>query len=63
MTMVLVTHEMSFARRVADEVIFMHQGVVWETGDWIAVEPDRLSTSVSPVDVEIFDRGPRNTAA
>ncbi|RWR28362.1 amino acid ABC transporter ATP-binding protein [Sinirhodobacter populi] len=33
MTMVLVTHEMSFARRVADEIIFMHQGVVWETGD------------------------------
>ena len=33
MTMVLVTHEMSFSRRVADEVIFMHQGVVWETGD------------------------------
>lgn len=33
MTMVLVTHEMAFARRVADQIIFMHQGVVWETGD------------------------------
>ncbi len=32
MTMVLVTHEMSFARRVADKVVFMHQGLVWETG-------------------------------
>jgi polar amino acid transport system ATP-binding protein len=32
MTMVLVTHEMAFARRVADQIIFMHQGQVWETG-------------------------------
>ena len=32
MTMVLVTHEMSFARRVADIVVFMHQGRVWEMG-------------------------------
>jgi polar amino acid transport system ATP-binding protein len=32
MTMVLVTHEMAFARRVADQVIFMHQGKVWELG-------------------------------
>jgi polar amino acid transport system ATP-binding protein len=32
MTMVLVTHEMAFARGVAQKLIFMHQGVVWETG-------------------------------
>ncbi|HSV80611.1 MAG TPA: amino acid ABC transporter ATP-binding protein [Ramlibacter sp.] len=32
MTMVLVTHEMAFARRVADVVVFMHQGRVWEMG-------------------------------
>jgi len=32
MTMVLVTHEMAFARRVADQIIFMHEGQVWETG-------------------------------
>lgn len=32
MTMAVVTHEMAFARRVADRVIFMHQGRVWETG-------------------------------
>jgi polar amino acid transport system ATP-binding protein len=32
MTMVLVTHEMAFARRVADIVVFMHQGRVWEIG-------------------------------
>jgi polar amino acid transport system ATP-binding protein len=33
MTMVLVTHEMAFARGVADKVVFMHQGQVWEEGD------------------------------
>ena len=32
MTMLLVTHEMNFARRVADRVVFMHQGKVWEQG-------------------------------
>ena len=32
MTMVCVTHEMGFAREVADEVVFMDQGVVAERG-------------------------------
>lgn len=32
MTMVLVTHEMRFARSSADTVIFMHQGKIWEKG-------------------------------
>jgi polar amino acid transport system ATP-binding protein len=32
MTMVLVTHEMAFARRVADQVVFMHKGKAWEAG-------------------------------
>jgi polar amino acid transport system ATP-binding protein len=32
MTMVLVTHEMGFARHVADRVIFMHQGRIHESG-------------------------------
>ncbi|MEZ0167135.1 amino acid ABC transporter ATP-binding protein [Microvirga sp. TS319] len=32
MTMVLVTHEMNFAERVASQLIFMHHGKVWETG-------------------------------
>ena len=31
MTMVIVTHEMGFAREVADRVIFMADGVVVET--------------------------------
>ena len=33
MTMILVTHEMAFARGVADKIIYMHQGLVWEQGD------------------------------
>ena len=31
-TMLLVTHEMSFARHVSSEVIFLHQGLVEEQG-------------------------------
>ena len=37
MTMVVVTHEMSFARRVADRVIFMDEGLLVEEGP-----PDRI---------------------
>ena len=33
MTMVVVTHEMDFARGVADRVVFMDDGVVVEQGD------------------------------
>ena len=33
MTLILVTHEMNFARDVGDRVIFMHQGRVHESGD------------------------------
>ncbi len=32
MTMVIVTHEMGFAREVADRVLFMNQGVIMEQG-------------------------------
>jgi polar amino acid transport system ATP-binding protein len=32
MTMVMVTHEMAFARRIADQVVFMNAGRVWEQG-------------------------------
>jgi cystine transport system ATP-binding protein len=40
MTMIVVTHEMSFAREVADEVIFMDNGTIIERG-----EPNLLFTS------------------
>ena len=32
MTMVVVTHEMAFAREVSDRVLFMDQGVILEQG-------------------------------
>src|SRR3546814_8443792 len=32
MTMMLVTHEMSFARQVADVLVFMNNGKIWEIG-------------------------------
>lgn len=46
MTMIVATHEMSFAERVASRVIFLHQGVIAEEGsvDTIFKSPktDRL---------------------
>jgi polar amino acid transport system ATP-binding protein len=32
MTMILVTHEMNFAKNVADRVVFMHEGRIHEDG-------------------------------
>ena len=43
MTMVIVTHEMNFARNVADHIIFMENGVIVEEG-----EPKTLFTSDNP---------------
>ena len=43
MTMIVVTHEMGFAKRAADRVIYMHTGKVWETGG-----PDILSNPQTP---------------
>ncbi len=40
MTMVVVTHEMSFARNVSDEVVFMDKGVIAETGT-----PEKMFTA------------------
>jgi polar amino acid transport system ATP-binding protein len=37
MTMIVVTHEMGFAREVADSVVFMDEGVVVESGKPSAV--------------------------
>ena len=39
MTMVVVTHEMGFAREVADRVLFMNEGYIEEEGS-----PDELFT-------------------
>jgi len=46
MTMIVVSHEMGFARAVADEIIFMEEGVVLEQGppDRLFVEPKERRT-------------------
>lgn len=43
MTMVIVTHEMNFARNVADHIIFMEHGVIVEEGT-----PDEVFNSENP---------------
>jgi polar amino acid transport system ATP-binding protein len=43
MTLIMVTHEMRFARAVSDKVVFMHEGRVWESGSPEAIF-DRPST-------------------
>ena len=53
MTMVVVTHEMSFAREVANKVVFLNQGMVEEQGDakQILTNPqrDRLKAFLSRI--------------
>ena len=53
MTMVVVTHEMAFAREVANKVLFLNQGVVEEQGDAKEVltnpQCDRLKTFLSRI--------------
>lgn len=49
MTMILVSHEMGFARRVADEVVFLDQGTVVEIGP-----PERIFTSPTAERTEEF---------
>jgi putative lysine transport system ATP-binding protein len=46
LTMVIVTHEMAFARQVSDRIIFMDQGVVAESGtpEEIFVNPKEART-------------------
>ncbi|WAH62171.1 hypothetical protein LZ023_36205 (plasmid) [Pseudomonas silvicola] len=46
MTMVVVTHEMGFARKTADRVVFMDQGVIAEQGspEQIFVNPQNPRT-------------------
>ncbi|MBS7544971.1 amino acid ABC transporter ATP-binding protein [Ancylobacter oerskovii] len=41
MTMILVTHEMAFARKVASQVVYMHKGKVWETGPGAMLDSPR----------------------
>ena len=53
MTMLLVTHEINFARRVAHRVVFMNQGKVWEQGPaksfFASPKTDELKSFLSSV--------------
>jgi len=40
LTMIIVTHEMAFARDVSNHVVYMQDGVIWEEGP-----PDQLFTN------------------
>lgn len=52
MTMVVVTHEMGFAREVADRVIFMDNGVIVEQGP-----PEELFTNPRQERTKMFIKG------
>ena len=49
MTLILVTHEMRFARNVSNQVVFMHQGRVWESGP-----PARLFGEPATIELQRF---------
>ncbi|SAK74273.1 amino acid ABC transporter ATP-binding protein [Caballeronia pedi] len=49
MTLIMVTHEMRFARRVSDKVVFMHQGRVWESG-----APEAIFERPSTIELQRF---------
>jgi len=49
MTLLMVTHEMSFARKVCDRVVFMHQGRVHEIGP-----PDEVFANPQTAELKQF---------
>ncbi len=49
MTMIVVSHEMGFAKNVADQVIFMDEGVILEAGS-----PDEIFTSPKTERMRLF---------
>jgi polar amino acid transport system ATP-binding protein len=49
LTIVMATHEMNFAREVADNVCFLNDGIVWEQGN-----PGELFGSASKPETQAF---------
>jgi polar amino acid transport system ATP-binding protein len=49
--MLIATHEMSFAREVADEVCFLHDGLILERGD-----PEQIFTEPAQAETQRFLR-------
>ena len=56
MTMLVVTHEMGFARRVADRVVFMDEGVIVEQGPPEQVIGDPQEPRTRRFLEQVFDR-------
>jgi len=48
-TLIIVTHEMQFARKVADRIVFMHQGRVHEAGP-----PEQIFTAAQTPELRSF---------
>lgn len=51
MTMIIVTHEMQFAKEISDQIIFMEQGVIVEQGT-----PEELFSSENTRDREFIGK-------
>ena len=49
MTLLMVTHEMNFARKVSDRVVFMHAGRIHEMGP-----PDQLFGAPQTAELKQF---------
>jgi polar amino acid transport system ATP-binding protein len=49
MTMMIATHEMSFAKRVADQVLFLHRGKIMEAGS-----PEQILEAPNSVELRSF---------
>jgi polar amino acid transport system ATP-binding protein len=49
MTMVVVTHEMGFAREVGDRILFLHEGAILEEGS-----PDRIFNNAQQERTRVF---------
>ena len=52
LTMIIVTHEMNFARHVSDRIVFMDQGVIEEEGS-----PEQMFTSPRSPRTKAFLKG------
>ncbi|MBP5637448.1 MAG: amino acid ABC transporter ATP-binding protein [Bacteroidales bacterium] len=61
MTMLIVTHEMKFARDVSTRIFFMNEGVIWEDGspEQIFLHPQRSATKafVQQINKLLFEIG------
>ncbi len=49
MTMILVTHEIGFARKISDQLVFMHKGMLWESGP-----PEQLFRNPQTEELALF---------